>query len=81
MIGGMAALAGIGVAHVGSGAVDTIVSSGRLNFDRFSADPRVRHSVWTQTVGVAVSMFLFHSQNQVLAQRCVAIGNAKTAQL
>jgi len=47
--------------------------NGRLILDDFSPDPTVRHTFWTQTIGIIFGINAVLASNQVTIQRCMSI--------
>ena len=46
----------------------------------FSVDPRVRHTFWTQTVGLSAVYVGVFSSNQMMVQRYMAVSSVRQAQ-
>ncbi|CAH1407495.1 unnamed protein product [Nezara viridula] len=65
----------IGVLNVGglSEVLKRNLESGRIEFDVFDPDPRVRHSVWGVVIGNYFYWLASCSVNQMMVQRCLAM--------
>jgi SSS family transporter len=78
---GLIVIAALGCQKAGgAGQVWQIAeSTGRINFDNFSADPRTRHTLWTQMFGQFVTYLGLFISNQLIVQRYMAVATKAQA--
>jgi len=59
--------------------VASFLSHPELRFS-FSADPRVRHTFWTQTIGYSAVIICTFTSNQMMVQRYMSVSSVRQAQ-
>lgn len=64
-----------------SKAWDIADKGGRIKFDEFDPDPRVRHSFWNVMIGGGVRWMSTYGVNQAQVQRAIAVRSVKRARL
>jgi len=66
----------------GIGQVFSIANQeGRIQFDDFRLDPRIRHTVWTQVVGGTFVYLSLYAVNQAQVQRLLSVKSLGRAQM
>uniref|UniRef100_A0A915JPY4 Sodium-coupled monocarboxylate transporter 1 n=1 Tax=Romanomermis culicivorax TaxID=13658 RepID=A0A915JPY4_ROMCU len=83
IIAGLAAVAATGVYHVGSFSkiFEIANEGGRIDFNDFGFDPRIRHSFWSLMIGGTFTLLCLYCTNQMTFQRYVSMSTLKQAQI